>query len=79
MESCTLAELSKKYFIYIEEHLEFGIVYVQLALNMRYMLNFMDEHFIKSIFWDNQVFKIDQNSIVEFGDHWVSIRVNGLN
>ena len=56
-------------------HLEFGSVYVQLALNMRYMLNFMDEQLIKSVFRVNQVLiniiELDQDSIVEIGFDWV--------
>ena len=55
--------------------LEFGSVYVQLALNMRYMLNFMDEQLIKSVFRVNQVLiniiELDQDSIVEIGFDWV--------
>ncbi len=56
-------------------HLEFGSVYVQLALNMRYMLNFMDEQLIKSVFRVNQVLiniiELDQDSIAEIGFDWV--------
>ena len=55
--------------------MEFGSVYVQLALNMRYMLNFMDEQLIKSVFRVNQVsinvIELDQDSIVEIGFDWV--------
>ncbi len=51
------------------DHLRFDFVYVQLALNMRYLLNFMDEQLIKSVFRVNQVsiniIKLDQDSIVE--------------
>ncbi len=56
-------------------HLEFGSVYIQLALNMRYMLNFIDEQLIKSVFRVNQVsineIELDQDSIVEIGFDWV--------
>ncbi len=52
------------------DHLRFDFVYVQLALNMRYILNFMDVYLIMSVFWLNQVsinvIEIDLDSFVEF-------------